>query len=495
MSSPPPQPSLLSTTALTHPCRTLTAAFVVWKFVLLLIAIGAVLAGEAYDTSANIVILGTNATTPATQQPSLFSRLVARLTSWDAIYFTSIARDGYVHEQFWAFGSGLPGVVRGVLKASQSLGLITPSSPNHSLLPESLIAITTANTAHLLSAFILHRLGALLFPRQQQHPSPIPLIAALLHILSPAGLFLSAPYSESSFALLSFVGYLLFALAHHHQHDGARRDAYTLAAGVVFGAATVFRSNGVLNGLLFAWEGARILPGLGRRNVSVRERVGVVRRLVVLGIAGVCVALGTVVPQAVAYRRFCLSGSGDGEGKEVREWCGRWVPSIYAFVQAYYWNTGFLRYWTVSNLPLFLLAAPMLTILVVSGVAQLKGGGVVTTPSSSAETSAPPEKKNPTTPTTSTPSSATSSQQERFTSLLTSAAAAQVLLAILALTSYHVQIITRLSSGYPLWYWWVAGKLVSSEERDRVLANRIVMFMVMYAAVQGVLFASFLPPA
>jgi phosphatidylinositol glycan class V len=159
-------------------------------------------------------------------------------------------------------------------------------------------------------------------------------------------------------------------------------------------------------------------------------------------------------------------------------------------------NTGFLRYWTVSNLPLFLLAAPMLTILVVSGVAQLKGGGVVTTrSSSSAETSTPPEKKNPTTPTTSTPSSATSSQQERLTSLLTSSAAAQVLLAILALTSYHVQIITRLSSGYPLWYWWVAGKLVSSEERDRVLANRIVTFMVVYAAVQGVLFASFLPPA
>jgi phosphatidylinositol glycan class V len=119
-SPPPPQPSLLSTTALTHPYRTLTAAFVVWKFVLLLIAIGAVLAGDAYDTSANIVILGTNPAVAGgggtTQPPSFLSRLVARLTSWDAIYFTSIARDGYVHEQFWAFGSGLPGVVRGVLK-------------------------------------------------------------------------------------------------------------------------------------------------------------------------------------------------------------------------------------------------------------------------------------------------------------------------------------------------------------------------------------------
>lgn len=70
---------------------------------------------------------------------------------------------------------------------------------------------------------------------------------------------------------------------------------------------------------------------------------------------------------------------------------------------------------------------------------------------------------------------------------------AQVLLVGLAITNYHVQIITRLSSGYPAWYWWVAACLRSPKTRD--VGSGLVVFMVMYALIQAVLFASFLPPA
>lgn len=79
----------------------------------------------------------------------------------------------------------------------------------------------------------------------------------------------------------------------------------------------------------------------------------------------------------------------------------------------------------------------------------------------------------------------------RLLALIQSTAAAQVLLAVLAATTYHVQIITRISSGYPLWHWWLAGLLVRGDKTG----SRIVMFMVLYASIQGALFASFLPPA
>ena len=79
-------------------------------------------------------------------------------------------------------------------------------------------------------------------------------------------------------------------------------------------------------------------------------------------------------------------------------------------------------------------------------------------------------------------------------------AAPQIALAALALTSYHVQIITRLSSGYPVWYWWVA--LLTLDDRKTCLLGRkwgiasvISRWMMIYAIVQGGLFASFLPPA
>lgn len=77
----------------------------------------------------------------------------------------------------------------------------------------------------------------------------------------------------------------------------------------------------------------------------------------------------------------------------------------------------------------------------------------------------------------------------------------QMFLAVLALTTYHVQIITRLSSGYPVWYWWLAHVIVEDDRKILLLGRRIklgasiVKWMVMYAIIQGGLFASFLPPA
>lgn len=82
---------------------------------------------------------------------------------------------------------------------------------------------------------------------------------------------------------------------------------------------------------------------------------------------------------------------------------------------------------------------------------------------------------------------------EQFRLFVRALAATQTILAVLAVTNYHVQIISRLSSGYPVWYWWVAACLMD-KKRQR-LGYGIVMFVTMYAGIQGGLFASFLPPA
>lgn len=91
---------MLAHDALYRPVRTLIAVFAAWKLFLLLIAAGSTV-GPAYDTSGSITLDAAsshNASAPA---------LLARLTSWDAIYFTQVARRGYLFEQEWAFGSGL----------------------------------------------------------------------------------------------------------------------------------------------------------------------------------------------------------------------------------------------------------------------------------------------------------------------------------------------------------------------------------------------------
>ena len=81
----------------------------------------------------------------------------------------------------------------------------------------------------------------------------------------------------------------------------------------------------------------------------------------------------------------------------------------------------------------------------------------------------------------------------RLTTLVQCMAAIQILLAVMAFTSYHVQIVTRISSAYPVWYWWLVQGLVGGTRAK--LSGGLVVFMVMYASIQGILFASFLPPA
>jgi phosphatidylinositol glycan class V len=131
---------------------------------------------------------------------------------------------------------------------------------------------------------------------------------------------------------------------------------------------------------------------------------------------------------------------------------------------------GFLKYWTLSNLPLFFLAAPMLICLCLASRSALQG-----------QLWAKPTR-----------GSGGSARQTRLRqSCVTRLAIPQALLAIMAATSYHVQIINRISSGYPLWYWYLAS-FAWSDRRMFAVALRGV---VIYGLVQAVLFGSFLPPA
>lgn len=143
-------------------------------------------------------------------------------------------------------------------------------------------------------------------------------------------------------------------------------------------------------------------------------------------------------------------------------------------------GVGFLRYWTFSNLPLFLLGAPMLAILFLSCFWAIgaDASSVVS------------------------PKAGLSLTRGSASPLLTNLAIAQFFLTAMALTSYHVQIINRISSGYPLWYWYLACQALGLSDHSIPLGPKrkipflaIVQVMVIYALVQGVLFGSFLPPA
>lgn len=153
----------------------------------------------------------------------------------------------------------------------------------------------------------------------------------------------------------------------------------------------------------------------------------------------------------------------------------------------------------MSNLPLFALALPMLAVLTTSSLwaMQLNIGHLI--------------GRRMTGLNAVSPRPAPESIQ-RTRGLLRRLAVPQFLLALLALTSYHVQIITRLSSGYSVWYIWLAALLTETSNfvftdnvqgpKNLISTNirhfgptEVIRYMVIYAAIQAGLYSSFLPPA
>lgn len=167
---------------------------------------------------------------------------------------------------------------------------------------------------------------------ERPHSRQIAFVASVLHVLTPAGLFLSAPYAEALFSLLNFSGMLLYAQMKINRplaSSSVVDDIKILTSGALFASACLVRSNGLLSGLLFLYDLTEQLLGL----MSAPLRLQDCRRIVVTCVAGLTIMLGFVAPQAIAFKEFCAGPSNHPR----RPWCEKTVPSIYSWVQEHYW--------------------------------------------------------------------------------------------------------------------------------------------------------------
>jgi hypothetical protein len=83
-----------------------------------------------YDTSVSLVFRGssTNSSSGDSEisiqeawNPSLLIRILSRLASWDALYFTSIAEKGYLWEHYHAFFPGYPTMMKFLADSTNTL--------------------------------------------------------------------------------------------------------------------------------------------------------------------------------------------------------------------------------------------------------------------------------------------------------------------------------------------------------------------------------------
>ncbi|KAG8721742.1 ER membrane glycoprotein subunit of the GPI transamidase complex-like protein [Ceratobasidium sp. 394] len=188
-------------------------------------------------------------------------------------------------------------------------------------------------------------------------------------------IFMGAPpvilrnaYAEPFFAYFSFKG----MNACHHQNY--------LIASLYFALATVFRSNGtiltgfilydllvrpVLRALVLNLGGRFDLNWLPTTTTVLRAiRRTRFRSIIYAFILSVTAIAPFIAQQYMAYLTFCVGfDPASPNALYPRPWCSARLPSVYSFVQSHYWDVGLWRYWTLAQIPNFLLAAPMLILV------------------------------------------------------------------------------------------------------------------------------------
>lgn len=280
----------------------------------------------------------------------LVSWLFRGLTCWDGQYFLHIAEHGYTYEQTVAFFPLYPWLIR-----QTADGLVDPITcaylARHSILILSGVLVNVA--FFVVAAVALHRLTHQLFSKEQADE------AVLLFCFNPASIFFSACYSESVFAAVSFLGFLLL-----------EQNRPNLAT-VFFSLGGLVRSNGFLSAGFLLYSG--FVCGL----TPVRS---VFR-------AAFCF-LPFLLFQCYVWSLFCIpdysmqfpaaivnQATESGfklAGRNASKWCSSVLPFSYGYVQSHYWDVGFLKYYRLKQLPNFLLAFPVVVTVLHSSAMFLK---------------------------------------------------------------------------------------------------------------------------
>lgn len=206
------------------------------------------------------------------------------------------------------------------------LSLVSVLFSNAPLEAHSAIAILISNASHLVSVYLLY--GICEEVDTEARHGARSLVVSSLHVIAPAGIFLSAPYGESLFAALTFAGCLAYSRS--ARGNPLTSTLYLLLAGVLFGVSCTVRGNGIFSGLIFLSDLLQLI-WIYAAHASLRSRRALLRAATAI-IAGMLVAAGAAYPQYLAWTEYCGHATA---GR--RPWCESYLPSIYTFVQQHYW--------------------------------------------------------------------------------------------------------------------------------------------------------------
>lgn len=412
---------------------------------------------DAYDSASDIILV--NESSGIIQKH--FNSSFHVFLRWDSFYFLHLTEEGYVYEQEHAFFPLFPFLAR-LLGNSLFLPLGFFLTYKQILL---LSGVLIANASFVLASVYLYKLSLKLF-----HDETFAFITALFYILTPSCMFMSAMYTESLFALLSFLGMNLFV------------SGKLWSSAFLWLLASLTRSNGIIFSGFFVFN--LIIKEI--KSISLIKFVRLIKTIILCSI----VFLGFGAFQLYGFDQFCIYAT------PIRPWCLQSsFPLLYQYVQKHYWNCGFLTYYEFKQIPNFLFALPMIS-LSFFGIYKYANYDYKRMISLGLQSSQPLEiiKEN------------SNIQKDKhnlspyFSSDLLPFIYLWLILLLYAITSMHIQVITRFFSSLPTVYWFATHLFVTSisknsTELDKKFGYTVLYYFVLYGWCGIVLFANYFPPA
>ncbi|EDO18075.1 hypothetical protein Kpol_1045p62 [Vanderwaltozyma polyspora DSM 70294] len=327
------------------------------------------------------------------------------------------------------------------------------------------IAVVIENLLFYISTIVLYYLTVITFNNNNVSSNnlshKIARKTSLLFIISGFSGYVTGIYSEPLSFCLTFIGmfarqYSISIITSNDMDiNWCKWPLYSIVSTMCFTLATVNRSNCILLGLFYIFDLIKL--------VSVKKY----QRAIFFPLLSGLIMLTHLLYYYyyIPFNTYC---------PERGEWCQTQIIkslpftkiSFYNFIQLHYWNVGFLKYWTLNNIPNFLFAIPNIIVLSYSTIYFTKIYPLVN---------------------------------------LTPLVWITRTLVILLLFFAHTQIINRVSSFIPLHLWYLADRLVKNTiikkddneelKGDDKIVKIYIYWLIIWIPLQTILFACFLPPA
>ncbi|XP_055607293.1 GPI mannosyltransferase 2-like [Uranotaenia lowii] len=306
------------------------------------------------DHDAGVFVAPRDPSAPSGKLDGILQTLFGGLHRWDAQYFLHISEHGYSYENTLAFFPLFPFIIK---LMTTSLGGTTEIVSYREL--SLVLAILLNQMCFVLAAKALYRLSNLVLGNKKKSE-----LAVILFCFNPSSIFFSAPYTESLYAWLSFT-----VMAQ------CIDDINSVFITIPLSLSILCRSNGILNiGFLLFFTARRILSQNSFHNIiCIGSKLFSILIIIIFHYG---------IVQVYYYYLFCFEqkfsfpahvkdyGMVNGlvlAGNKTATsspWCSNFLPLSYSYVQSHYWDVGFMKYYQIKQLPNFLLALPVIYLIV-----------------------------------------------------------------------------------------------------------------------------------